>query len=121
MNYLKFIEIITDKNKVIMDKPIISVKNAFILAFITVISFAVISVLLRNYTYPRLVFGDIVSPVIELLVVIALFYATIYLSPQGKRIQRGWLLIAVAFSFYVIGDILWANMRLDSIKTHLYP
>ena len=91
-----------------MDKPIISIKNAFILAFITVISFAAISILLRNYDYPRLVFGDILSPVIELIVVIILFYVSIYLSTQELRVRRGWLFIAVALSLYVIGDILWA-------------
>jgi PAS domain S-box-containing protein len=91
-----------------MDKPIISIKNAFILAFITVISFAAISILLRNYDYPRLVFGDILSPIIELVVVIILFYVIIYLATQELRIRRGWLFIAVALSFYVIGDILWA-------------
>ena len=91
-----------------MDKPIISIKNAFILAFITVISFAAISILLRNYDYPRLDFGDILSPVIELIVVIILFYITIYLATQELRVRRGWLFIAIALSFYVIGDILWA-------------
>jgi PAS domain S-box-containing protein len=91
-----------------MDKPIISIKNAFILAFITVISFAAISILLRNYDYPRLVFGDILSPIIELVVVIILFYVILYLATQELRIRRGWLFIAVALSFYVFGDILWA-------------
>ena len=91
-------------------KPLISIKNIFILAFIVVISFAVISILLRNDSVARVFFGDIASIVIDLLVVLTLFYAVKRSVPQGRRVQIAWMFMTVAFIIlrfwrYIMGNI----------------
>ncbi|MBZ2165414.1 histidine kinase dimerization/phosphoacceptor domain -containing protein [Methanobacterium spitsbergense] len=94
------------------DETLISVKNIFILAFILVISFAVISILLRNDSIALAFLGDITSVVIDLLVVLTLFYATIRSAHLGLRVQIAWMIMTVAFMVYAIGDILWAILEL---------
>jgi len=93
-------------------KPLISIKNIFILAFIVVISFAVISILLRNDSVARVFFGDVASILIDLLVVLTLFYAVKRSVFQGRRVQIAWMIMTIAFSFYAFGDILWAILEL---------
>jgi two-component system, sensor histidine kinase PdtaS len=95
-----------------VNKPLISVKNIFILALIIVISYFFITILLRNDTTLRMFFGDLFPIVIDLLVVLTLFYATIRSAHYGRRVQMAWMFIALAFSFYTIGDILWAILEL---------
>jgi len=95
-----------------VNKPLISVNNIFVIAFIIVIGFVIISLLLRNNSVSLMYFGDIYSPVIDLLVVLTLFYATIRSFRYGRRVQIAWLFITLAFSFYAVGDILWAILEL---------
>jgi PAS domain S-box-containing protein len=94
------------------DEPLISVKNIFVIAFIFVISFIILTILLRNDFTLRIFFGDLFSIVIDLLVVLTLFYAVIRSAYYGRRVQMAWMFIALAFSFYTIGDILWAILEL---------
>ncbi|WP_048189850.1 sensor histidine kinase [Methanobacterium sp. SMA-27] len=94
------------------NEPIISVKNIFILAFITVISFIFISILLRNDSVERIFFVDIASLVIDLLVILTLFYAAKRSASQGRRVQIAWIIMTVAFIVYVMGDISWAIMEI---------
>jgi len=68
--------------------------------------------LLRNNSVSLMYFGDIYSPVVDLLVVLTLFYATIRSFRYGRRVQIAWLFITLAFSFYAVGDILWAILEL---------
>ena len=68
--------------------------------------------MLRGDSVARVFFGDIAAPIIELLVITILFYATLRSKPQGLRMQIAWFLIFIAFSFYAIGDIIWAILEL---------
>ena len=95
-----------------VNKPLQSVNNIIVIAFILVISFAIISMLLRNNSVSLMYFGDTYSPAIDLLVVITLVYATIRSVRYGRRAYIAWLFITLAFSFYAIGDILWAILEL---------
>ena len=90
------------------NKPLISIKSVFIIALIIVISFIIITLSLRNDSTLRIFFGDLSPIVIDLLVVLTLFYAAIRSAYYGKRVQMAWMFIALAFSFYTIGNILWA-------------
>ncbi len=94
------------------NKPLISVKNSFIIAFIILISFVAISQFLINDLVARTFFGDIAAPIIEIFVISTLIYATIRSKPQGLRVQLAWMLITVAFSVYAIGDTIWAIIEL---------
>lgn len=95
-----------------VNKPLQSVNNIFVIAFIIVISFAIISLLFKNNSVSLMYFGDIYSSTIDLLVVITLFYATIRSVRYGRRAYIAWLFITLAFSFYAVGDILWAILEL---------
>jgi PAS domain S-box-containing protein len=94
------------------DETLISVKNIFILAFIIVISFIFITMLLRNDSVERIFLGDIASIVIDLLVISTLFYAAKRSASQGRRVQNAWMIMTVAFIIYAVGDILWAILEL---------
>jgi len=100
-----------------VNKPLQSVNNIIVIAFILVISFAIISMLLRNNSVSLMYFGDTYSPAIDLLVVITLVYATIRSVRYGRRAYIAWLFITLAFSFYAIGDILWAILELGFHQT----
>ncbi len=94
-------------------KPIISVKNIFIIALIIVICSILITILLGNdSTALRMYFGDLFPIVIDLLIVLALYYATIRSAKYGKQVQIAWMFIALAFTSYTIGDIIWAVLEL---------
>jgi PAS domain S-box-containing protein len=95
-----------------VNKPLISIKNIFVIALIFVISFIIITLLLRNDSTLRMFFGDLSPIVIDLLVILTLFYATSRSKYYGRRVQMAWMFIALAFSFYTIGDILWAILEL---------
>jgi two-component sensor histidine kinase len=95
-----------------VNKPLISVKNIFIIAFIIVISFSIISFLLSNNSVSLMYFGDISSSIIDLLVVITLFYATTRSVGYGRQVYIGWMFITLAFTFYAVGDILWGILEL---------
>ena len=100
-----------------VNKPLQSVNNIFVIALIIVISFAIISMLLRNNSVSLMYFGDTYSSAIDLLVIITLFYATIRSVRYGRRAYIAWLFITLAFSFYAIGDILWAILELGFHQT----
>ena len=100
-----------------VNKPLQSVNNIFVIALIIVISFAIISMLLRNNSVSLMYFGDTYSSAIDLLVIITLFYATIRSVRYGQRAYIAWLFITLAFSFYAIGDILWAILELGFHQT----
>ena len=96
-----------------MDKKLlISTKNVFMLAFLIIISFAAISLLLGNAVDAKIIIGDIASPAIDLLVLITLVYATKISATKGRRIQIAWIFMTIAFSLYIAGDILWAIIEL---------
>ena len=99
------------------DETLISLKNIFILAFIIVISFIFITILLRNDSVERIFFGDIASLVIDLLVISTLFYAAKRSAPQGRRVQNAWMIMTVAFIIYAIGDISWTIMEIGFHQT----
>ena len=99
------------------DDPLISVKNIFILAFIIVISFIFISLLLRNDSVERTFLGDIGSVVIDLLVISILLYAAKRSAPQGRRVQNVWMIMTVAFMIYALGDISWTIMEIGFHQT----
>lgn len=94
------------------NRPTVSLKNIFILSFIIVISFAIVSLLLYNNPDGRLLFSDVALPVIELLVVISLYYATVRSSRFGKRVQTAWMLMSIAILTYFVGDVIWAILEL---------
>lgn len=97
-----------------------SFKNAIILVFIIIISFAAILFLLRDETALRTIFGDLAAPLIELLVIIVLVYAVKRAHAQGRRILIAWVLILAAFLAYLIGDITWAVIELV-LNENLFP
>ena len=97
------------------DETLISVKNIFILAFIIVISFIFITMLLRNDSVERIFLGDIASLVIDLLVIS--IYAAKRSAPQGQRVQNAWIIMTVAFIVYAIGDISWTIMEIGFHQT----
>jgi PAS domain S-box-containing protein len=101
----------------IKNEPLISFKTVVILAFVIVISFAVISILLSSEPTLRTIFSDLASPIIELLVIISLIYATIRSTTQGKRVGIGWMLMALAFFSYFVGDVLWGILEIGSHQT----
>ena len=95
-----------------VNKPWISVKNIFIIALILLICSIFITMFLRNDSTLRMFFGDLFPILIDFLVVLTLFYATIRSVNYGKRVQIAWMFIALAFSFYMVGDIIWAILEL---------
>ena len=95
-----------------VNKPIISVKKSFYIALIIGFCFILITILIRNDSNLRILFGDLFPLLIDFLVVLSLFYATIRSEYYGKRVQIAWMFITLAFSFYTIGDILWAILEL---------
>jgi two-component system, sensor histidine kinase PdtaS len=92
----------------IVKKPLISNRTAFILGFIIIISYILISLYLRNNISARTIFGDIAPIIIEIIVIITLVYATLRSAYYGKRIQMAWMFITLAFTIFAIGDIIWA-------------
>ena len=95
-----------------VNKPLISVKNIFIIALIIVI-FSILTTILLGYDSTlKTYFGDLFPIVIELLVVLTLVYATLRSANYGKRVQIAWLFITLAFSFYTVGDMIWAVLEL---------
>lgn len=94
------------------NKPSISIKNIFIISFIVVLIFAVISQFLSNNPDWRIIFSDIALPLVEILVIISLIYAAIRSSSLGRRIQIAWILITIAMTSYFLGDIIWAIIEL---------
>lgn len=94
------------------NKPSISLKNIFIISFIIVISFAVISIILSNNPYGKIVFSDIALPIIEIFVILSLIYATVRSSNYGRRVQTAWMLITLAMLSYFLGDVTWAVIEL---------
>jgi two-component system, sensor histidine kinase PdtaS len=99
-------------------KPLISIKNIFILALLIVICSILLTIVLRNDPTLRMFFGDLFPILIDLLVVLTLFYATVRSAYYGKRVQFAWMFIAFAFLFYTVGDIIWAILELG---IHLKP
>jgi PAS domain S-box-containing protein len=96
-----------------MDKKLlISTKNVFILAFLIIISFTAISLLLGNAVDAKIIVGDIASPAIDLLVLLTLVYAAKISATKGRRIQIAWIFMTIAFSIYTTGDVLWAIIEL---------
>ena len=93
-------------------KPLISFKNVAILAFISVIIFAVISILLSNESVPQMIFGDLYSILIELSVVLILFYVAKASAAYGRRTQIAWGLLAASVLFFAVGDIIWSIFEL---------
>ena len=95
-----------------VNKPLISVKNIFIIALIIVI-FSILTTILLGYDSTlKTYFGDLFPIVIELLVVLTLVYATLRSANYGKRVQFAWMFIALAFTFYTVGDMIWAVLEL---------
>jgi len=90
-------------------KPVISFKIAVFWAIIIAISFAVISLLLKNDATLRMIFGDLSSPLIGLVVVISLSYAA-YRS--GGRMRTAWMLMTLGILSYVLGDVTWGILEL---------
>ena len=101
-----------------INKPLISVKNIFILALLIVICSILLTIVFRNDSTLRMFFGDLFPILIDLLVVLTLFYATIRSAYYGKRVQFAWMFIALAFLCYTVGDIIWAILE---IGIHLNP
>ena len=95
-----------------VNKPLISVKKSFYIALIIVFCFILFTILIRNDSNLKMFFGDLFPILIDFLVVLALFYATIRSEYYGKRVQIAWMFITLAFSFYTIGDILYAILEL---------
>jgi len=95
-----------------VNKPLISIKNIFILALIIVICSILITILLGNDSTFRMFYGDLFPILIDLLVVLTLFYATGRSVKYGKKVQMAWMFIALAFTFYTVGDIIWAVLEL---------
>jgi two-component system, sensor histidine kinase PdtaS len=103
-----------------MIKSLKSFKNAIILVFFIIISFAAILIVLSDDPTPRTIFGDLAAPIIEFLVIIVLFHAAKQASDQGRRVQIAWSLILAAFLSYIIGDIIWAVLELV-LNENLFP
>jgi PAS domain S-box-containing protein len=97
--------------------PLISFKTAVILAFIVVIIFPVISILLRNESTLRMIFSDLTLPIIELLVIISLFYAARRSAAQGRYVDIGWMLMTVAFLSYLLGGIISGILQMGLHQT----
>ena len=83
----------------------VSVKNIFLMAIITLIGFISIKILMGN-TPLNTDLGDIFPIIINILVVLASFYATVRSANSGKRVQLAWMFITIAFAFFTIGNIL---------------
>jgi PAS domain S-box-containing protein len=93
-------------------KPIISIKNVFLMAIITLICFISIKILMRNVLPFNTVYGNIFPLIINILVVIALFYATIRSADSGRRVQMAWMFMTLAFVFFTAGNILELGIHL---------
>ena len=98
-------------------KPPISFKNAAILAFTIAIIFAVISILLKNQSGPRMIFGDFYSIIIELLVALTLFYVAKVSAKYGRHQQIAWVLLAASILSFAIGDIIWSIFEVGLHQT----
>ena len=102
--------------KNITNKNIISIKNIFIIAIITLIAFIFVKVAIINVQPFSSVFGDIFPIVINILVVLTLLYATIRSKDSGKRVQIAWMFITLAFAFFTMGNILELGIHLKPWK-----
>jgi two-component system, sensor histidine kinase PdtaS len=88
------------------NKPVISVKNIFVVALVVIISFIFFKLLTRDASTSYMVYGNIFTVILNLLVILTLFYATIRSASSGRRVQIAWMFITIAYSFFTLGDIL---------------
>lgn len=95
-----------------VNKPIISIKNCFIIAVIILISFISIKLLTRNFLPLNLNFGNIFLIIINIMVVLALIYATVRSEDSGRRVQMAWMFLTLALAFFTIGNILELGIHL---------
>ena len=94
------------------NKPIISIKNSFIIAVIILISFITIKLLTRNILPFNMNFGNIFLIIINIMVVIALIYATVRSEDSGRRVQMAWMFLTLALAFFTVGNILELGIHL---------
>ena len=94
------------------NKPIISIKNSFIIAVIILISFISIKLLMRNVLPFNMNFGNIFLIIINIMVVLTLIYATIRTADSGRRVQMAWMFLTLALAFFTVGNILELGIHL---------
>jgi len=94
------------------NKPLISIKNSFIISLSIVMCSLLFTILLENNSTLLMFFGDIFPIFIDLLIVWALFYAASRSLKYGKKVQIAWMFIAFAIIFYTVGDVIWAIVEL---------
>ena len=89
------------------DKDVImSVRNAFIVAAILVLSYALISILLKDYAELRTDVLNVHTVISDLFATFCLFYGA-YHSRHNTRMYIAWTLIALSRLSFTLGDIAW--------------
>lgn len=90
----------------------LSFRNIVILSILFIIIYTLILDLIKPDESLSILFSDISAPIIELCVVILLFYAARLSRVQGRRVQRAWILIALAGLSYFIGETMWGVLEI---------
>ena len=100
------------------NKPIISIKNSFIIAVIILISFISIKLLTRNVLPFNMNFGNIFLIIINIMVVLALIYATVRSAGFGQASSDGLDVSNISTCFFYG----WEYIRTwNSSETHSIP
>ncbi len=92
------------------EKPLISFNNVIIIAFIFLVGYISVLLILKNES--AMIFSDLISPIIGILAAFSLFYVAKISGKQQRRVQIAWIILGVSVLFFVIGDITWGIMEL---------
>jgi len=97
-------------NEPLDEKHVISFHIALAVAIIIVLSYATISILLKNDLILHDIILNIYTIIVGLLSAFCLVYAA-YNSKYNKKIQIAWILLAASRLCYTAGDIIYAYME----------
>ncbi len=95
-----------DMSQTLDYKRVISVRNAIIVAAVLVLSYAVISILLKDYDDLRTNVLNVHTVISDLFATLCLFYGA-YNSKYYTRMYIAWTLIALSRLSFTLGDIAW--------------
>ena len=88
------------------ENNILSVRNALIVAIIIVLSYAAISILLKDNEELRADVTNVHTVISDLFATLCLFYGA-YNSRYYKKMYIAWTMLALSRLSYTIGDFIW--------------
>jgi serine phosphatase RsbU (regulator of sigma subunit)/anti-sigma regulatory factor (Ser/Thr protein kinase)/PAS domain-containing protein len=101
-------------------KPAISFQNALIVAIVIVVSYAAITILLKDNEELRLEILNVLTIITDLFAVLCLLYAA-RRSRYNKTIYFAWFMIFLAQLSWTIGDIIWMILEVGFHEVNPFP